>query len=565
MPHIVIEQPGVPAMTFEIREVETTLGRAEDNKVVLVADEVSRYHAKIELRDDKTLLHDLKSMNGTYVNRQRVMQRLLSDNDEIMLGSRCRLSFHEDPPDVLEGRKRQSSLKIEVRKIAADMESMTAQLTMIGTHSAATPKPAGVPASPSSGTPMAAAPAQAGGPGQDQMRHAFRRLNAIYKASQIIASDFDLDKRISQVLDLAMTEMRADRGFLVLRDEDSNQLSVRLAREMGQELKASSPSMGIANRAAIDGEPVLMSGSEADSKFGQRESIIRQRILAAMCVPLQVENRIIGCIYVDSRRPDITFNEEDLELFQAMANQSAMAIENVRLYQRMLETEKKRANLSRFLSPAIVDMLMGEKAEVQLGGQKRPVTILFCDVRGFTPISEGLTPEQLVDLLNEHFGSMTEIIFAHRGTLDKYIGDSVMGLFGAPVSQGEDAILAVRAGLAMQARNQALNAERVKRGLPIFEIGIGINTGDVFTGYIGSPKRMDFTVIGDHVNVASRLCSIAPPGKVIIGEATYTLMRDVIDVRSAGTPVLKGKTEQVNAYEVLNFRTPASTTAAPMV
>ncbi len=560
MPHIVIEQPGIPAMTYEIRDAETTLGRAEDNKVVLVADEVSRYHARIELRDDKTLLHDLKSMNGTYVNRQRVMQRLLSDNDEIMLGSRCRLNFHEDPPDVLERRKRESSLKIEVRKIAADMENVTAQMTMIGTRSA---KPKA--AAPSTGTPIPAstatpAPAPAG-PGPDQLRHAFRRLNAIYKASQIISSDFDLDKRISRVLDLAMTEMRADRGFLMLREEGTDQLTVSLAREMGQELKASSPSMGIAHRAAIHGEPVLMSGSEADSKFGQRESIIRQRILAAMCVPLQIENRSIGSLYVDSRRPDITFTEEDLELLQAMANQSALAIENVRLYQRMLETEKKRANLSRFLSPAIVDLLMNEKAEVQLGGQKRPVTILFCDVRGFTPISEGLAPDSLVDLLNEYFASMTEIIFEYRGTLDKYIGDSVMGLFGAPVSQGEDAVLAVRAGLAMQERNRALNIERTNRGLPPFDIGIGINTGEVFTGYIGSPKRMDFTVIGDHVNVASRLCSIAPAGKVIIGEATYAAIRDLIEVRSAGTPVLKGKTEQVNAYEVLGFRNPAATTA----
>ncbi len=556
MPQIVIEQPGIPPMTVDVIEPETTLGRAEDNKVVLVADEVSRYHAKIELRDDKTILHDLKSMNGTYVNRQRVMQRLLGDGDEVMLGSRCRIVFKDDSPEMLEKRKRDSSLKIEVRKIAADMENMTAQMTMIGTRSSSTGKsPAAATATPA---PEAAIPPLV----QDtRMRHAFRRLNAIYKASQIIASDFDLDKRISQVLDLALSEMKAERGFLMLKEEGTDQLIVRLAREMGQEIKTSSPSMGIAQRAAIEGEPVLMSGSESDSKFGQRESIIRQRILAAMCVPLQIESRIIGSLYVDARRPDIVFTEEDLELLQAMANQSAMAIENVRLYQRMLETEKRRANLSRFLSPAIVELLMNEKAEVQLGGQKRPVTILFCDVRGFTPLSEGLTPDRLVELLNEYFASMTETIFEHRGTLDKYIGDSVMGLFGAPVTQGSDAVQAVRAGLAMQARNQELNASRVQRGLPAFEIGIGINTGEVFTGYIGSPKRMDFTVIGDHVNIASRLCSIAPAGKVIIGEATYTQIRDLVEVRSAGTPVLKGKTEQVNAYEVLGFRNSPTPTA----
>jgi adenylate cyclase len=236
-----------------------------------------------------------------------------------------------------------------------------------------------------------------------------------------------------------------------------------------------------------------------------------------------------------------------------MANQSALAIENVKLYERMLETEKKRANLSRFLSPGIVDMLMSETSEVQLGGQKRLVTILFADIRGFTPLSEGLTPDRLVDLLNEHFSAMTEILFEHHGTLDKYMGDSVMALFGAPFANENDTMLAVRAGLAMLERNRLLNIERAKRELPTFELGVGINSGEVFTGYIGSPKRMDFTVIGDHVNIASRLCSVAAGGKVIVGERTYADVKDLVEVRSAGTPVLKGKSEQVNAYEIVRL------------
>ena len=135
MPKITIEQPGVPAMSVELTDAETTLGRAEDNQVALVADEVSRYHAKVYLRNEQTILEDLKSMNGTYVNRQRVVQRLLSDGDEIMLGSRCRLVFHEDAPETLENRRRGSSLRIEVDKIAQDMENVTAQMTMIGRKS----------------------------------------------------------------------------------------------------------------------------------------------------------------------------------------------------------------------------------------------------------------------------------------------------------------------------------------------------------------------------------------------------------------------------------------------
>ena len=191
------------------------------------------------------------------------------------------------------------------------------------------------------------------------------------------------------------------------------------------------------------------------------------------------------------------------------------------------------------------------------------LTILFADIRGFTPLSEGLAPDKLVDLLNEHFSAMTEILFEHGGTLDKYIGDAVMALFGAPISTEEDVLRAVRAGMAMQERNDHLNTERKTRGLPTFELGLGINTGEVFTGYIGSPKRMDFTVIGDHVNIASRLCSIAAGGKVIVGEDTYQAVKDHVEIRSAGTPVLKGKTEQVNAYEIVRFKdvTPPTTAA----
>lgn len=537
MPHLVIEQPGIPPMTVELQSAETSLGRAEDNDIALVADEVSRYHAKIYLKSDQTLLHDLKSLNGTYVNRQRVVQRLLEDEDEIWLGSKCRIVFHDDPQEIRDLRKSESSLKLEVKKIAQDMDNVTAQMTMIG-HRA--PAESGPP------TPPAVE--------LEKTRRAFRRLNAIYKAVKLVASDFDLQKRMSDVLDLAIEETGAERGFLMLREEDSEELRVQVAREMGQELKASSPSMGIAHRAAIEGEPVLMTDSDHDSKFGARESVIRQRIAAAMCVPLQIENRILGSLYVDTRSHDISFTEEDLELFQAIANQSALAIENVRLYERMVESEKRRANLSRFLSPGIVEHLLSEEKEIQLGGQKRNVTILFCDIRGFTPLSEGLTPDLLVELLNEHFGAMTEIIFEHHGTLDKYIGDAVMALFGAPFVNENDAALAVRAALAMQVHNDELNKERARNGLPQFELGIGVNSGEVFTGYIGSPKRMDFTVIGDHVNVASRLSSIAPGGKVIVGEGTYAAIKDLVDVRSAGTPVLKGKSEQINAYEIVGFR-----------
>ena len=530
-------------MTVDLKEPVTTFGRSDENAVVLLADEVSRFHAKIRMVRDKTILDDLKSLNGTYVNRQRIVERVLADADEVWFGGKCRATFRDDPPDILEGRKeeRPKSLLVEgLDKVRKEMDQVTASMTMI----------AGMPGTPA----PTRLPDGALAPSDDveKMGRAFRRLDALYKASGIMASDFDLQHRIAKVLDLAMEVTNAERGFLMLRDLDSGELKLQVARGMGSNADDNSPSMGIAKKAA-EGEPVLMSDARADAQYGGRASIIGRRILSAMCVPLSVEDRILGSLYVDTTDVSIQFSMADLDLFQAMASQSAMAIENVRLYEETVEAEKKRANFGRFLSPAVVEMVMNESEDVVLGGRRLPVTTMYCDIRGFTPLSEELTPDQLVELLNEHFTAMTSIIFEHEGTLDKFIGDEVMALFGAPISTERDAIHAVHAAVHMQVKNRELNEERVTKGLPTFQVGIGINTGDVFAGFVGSPDRLDFTVMGDKVNIAARFCSVAKGGQIVVGESTYALVKDAVRANSIGSPVLKGKSDPVPAYEILGL------------
>jgi adenylate cyclase len=541
MPKLIVEQPGVPPMSVDLTEPETSFGRDPDNTIVLIADEISRHHSVIRLVKEKTYLNDLKSLNGTYVNRQRIMERVLNDGDEVWFGSKCRGIFKDDTDTILEQRRRESSMTQELAKIKNEMDNVTAAMTMI----VATPSDVDADEEQPPATPIPQ------GMDVDKLGRAFRRLDALYKTTQLFSTDFDLQERISEVLDLAMEVMRADRGFLMMRDEDSDTLKVQVIRDSSGKISSSSPSMGIARKAAIDGDPVLMSDSDLDSKYGQRESIIMQRIETAMCVPLQIHDEIIGSLYVDSKSELNNFNEEDLEMFQAIANQAAMAIHNVRLHQRMVDAEKKRADLGRFLSPAIVKTIMDQKQELQLGGDKITATVLYCDIRGFTPLSEGLTPDVLVGLLNEHFTAMTEIVFKYKGTLDKFIGDEVMALFGAPFPMEEDALLAVRAAIEMQQRNEWLNESRLEQKLPTFEIGIGINSGDVFSGYIGSPDRMDYTVIGDNVNVASRLCSVASAGEIIIGEATQAMIQGLIETEPAGTPILKGKSQVIQTHRVI--------------
>jgi len=539
MAKVIIEQPGVSPIAVPLNKDTVHLGRAEDNDVALVADEVSRHHAKLVRRGRQIVLYDLSSLNGTYVNRQRVVERVLSHKDEIWLGSKCRILFEADasapPASEKEG---DSTLIQDLNKIRDEMESVGNSMTLIGMQ-AKKPSPNEALTAPSLSKDDVL-----------RMGRAFRRLDALYKATKVIVSEFDLHNRLSAVLDTAIEVMGAQRGFIVLRNESDDTLKVSVAREMGRELHASSPSMGIAGRAATSGEPVLMVNRDDDSQFGARESIIRLQICSAMCVPLKVEDRILGSIYVDTRDPTHKFNEEDLELFASLAAQSAMAVENVQLYERMVESEKKRASLGRFLSPSIVDEIMKEDTVLELGGRKRIVTTVFCDVRGFTPIAERLSPTELVDMLNEHFTAMTAIIFAMEGTLDKYIGDEIMAVFGSPLSTDDDAFRAVKAALAIQAKNDELNRKREKNGQPLFELGIGVATGEAIAGYIGSPDRMEFTVVGDKVNTARRLCSLAEPGQVIASEATYESIQGRVKARPIGTVMLKGKEEPVHAYEI---------------
>ncbi len=364
MPQIRIEQPGAAPVLRVLSGSETTLGRAEDNDVVLVADEVSRHHAKLCIRGGRVLLMDLNSLNGTYVNRQQIVERVLSHQDEIWFGSKCRILFDENPKiasrTANELPEPSSVLVNDLARIREDMARVGNNMTLIGK--------AGQAARAGDETPSASKEELVA------MGRAYRRLAALYQASnqvsRLIASNADLPTRLAAVLDTAIEVAEAERGFVMLRDEQSGGLLVHLAREMGQELKASSPSMSIASRAASMGEPVLMRDSALDEQFGSSDSIIAQRIHSAMCAPLQVEDRILGSIYVDTRQPEHMFQEEDLELFASLAAQSAMAIENVRLSEQMLDTEKKRANLGRFLSPAIVEAIMNEDKELELGGAK---------------------------------------------------------------------------------------------------------------------------------------------------------------------------------------------------
>jgi adenylate cyclase len=265
---------------------------------------------------------------------------------------------------------------------------------------------------------------------------------------------------------------------------------------------------------------LLSQDARSDSQFSASESIVSQGVRSTICAPLITESGVHGVVYADRFDPFGAFTSEDLELITAVAAQTAMVIETVKAHTRLAREEVARANYSRFMPEYVVKQLLDNPNSFRLGGVNQTITVLFADIRGFTSLSENANPERVVGLLNRYFSAMSEIIFSHGGTLDKYIGDGLMAIFGAPTASPNDPQNALETAIEMQKRLVRLNEELQIEGYNPVQIGIGLHTGEATIGYIGSDKRSEYTAIGDTVNLSARLEQNAKPGQILISEAT---------------------------------------------
>jgi adenylate cyclase len=279
-----------------------------------------------------------------------------------------------------------------------------------------------------------------------------------------------------------------------------------------------------------------------------------QGIRSTMCVPLLHGDELLGIMHMDSQIATNAFTEKDLQLFTGISAQAAIAIQNARLV-RKIETETKtRAQFQRLLSPNLVEQLVAGKLHLEKGGELREVTILISDIRGFTSMSEKKEPAEIVQMLNEYFEVMVDILFRAQGTLDKYVGDEIMALFGAPVDMPDAPLNAVRCAVDMQKALREFNRTRIAEGQEAIKIGIGINTGRVITGAIGSSRTLQYTAIGDAVNTASRLCSIAKQGEIILSESTMRRVVDHVDAVTMAPVRLKGKENEQQVYNIVGMK-----------
>ena len=533
-----IYKDGESPQTYSFTSGEVVIGRSPECQVVLRDFGISRTHARILVDDDGTCrIQDLKSKNGTQVNGSQVIEAPLRDGDRIQLG-KIDLTFAKalESKVVLDEAK---PLSEEAGTIVRPVGELSRLLTGAGLP----------PLAPSGERKPPAVDVQ-------EIEKSNRILKVLTGIAKTLIAVRPVEDVLQQVMDIVFEHMPADRGFLMLQDEqDGDKLVPMVVRHRTTTVSETriTISKTIADRVMQDRVSILTSDAMVDPRFGAGESIRFHGIRSAMCAPLWNQDEVIGIIHVDSPMLTNCFTVNDLDMLTALANYAALAVERARLNQKILAEEKKRERLGRFLSPQVTNRILqaSDTHGGELGAPElRDVSVLFADIVGFTTMSERMSPNEMALLLNDYLSRMTEVIFRYEGTLDKYIGDAIMAVFGAPLDMEDHAERAIRAALEMQERLAEWNAER-SRGQAALQIRIGINSGKAVAGEIGSVNKKEYTVLGDTVNIASRLeSSVAKPGTVVVGDNTFRAAGHLFQCRALGSTSLKGKQREVLVYEV---------------
>lgn len=550
------------------------IGRAKENDIILNDQRVSRQHAHIRTDDTGYTLIDgyyvgselRRSVNKVFFNGIPRHEKRLENGDEITIGG-SKLEFHLTESFITPNYAQQNYVepsyvepnyyqpapvepsydepffaKPNVRE--AGNSSFSAVVGATEVSPVAIPENVKYDDRPLGHTQMLISASEIIGRRSNisietsvatpdeikELRRKAQILELLYEMSRTLGTVFDLKEIFVKATDLIFRGTPAERVVALIADEtiDGKILDYSLqpiavrARDSQIEnsIEKLTVSRTITQKVMREKVALLSQDAKSDAEFSNAESIVAQGVRSTICAPLITESNVHGVVYADRLDPFAVFTEEDLELISAVAAQIAVTVETVKAHKRLAREEVARANYSRFMPEYVVKQMLDKPDSFRLGGVNQTITVLFADIRGFTSLSENEKPEKVVTLLNLYFSAMSEIIFEFGGTLDKYIGDGLMAIFGAPNASPNDAKHALQTAIAMQKRLMILNKDLRNEGFSEVQIGIGLHTGEATIGYIGSEKRSEYTAIGDTVNLAARLESNARPGQILVSEAT---------------------------------------------
>lgn len=583
--------------TVELR-AKNTLGRHPDNSIQLLDKIVSKEHCVIELRGSQFILRDLGSLNGTYINGERLNgETPLIDGMEFALGqTRARFRAADEPARMAPLWEQpttthapQLSPSPTVPQVAPPPIPQSAPLQGgFRPMSAPAVLPPGVgPGSPNSlGSPLSVvAPASSERrigmktrvdlndnkrsigtqidatqkgflpydqliSNQPQLAQDYERLRLSHELSREIALERDLQKLLDKILVTIFRFVRADRGVIFLKNIGEEELSPAASYRRDGTDSPIPVSSTIMSHVVRERTTVLTHDASMDFAASKGKSMILNRIGSAIVAPLVHNDEILGVLWLDSEGL-AQFQQKDLEIVTSIANQAAMFIEINILGKKIEQEVVNRERFSRLLSPNLAERVLSGELEVKKGGQLvQTCTVFNSDIRGFTGMSERATPEFIVEMLNEYFELMVETLFKYEGTLDKFMGDGIMAVWGAPVVHPDDAIRSVACALEQKETLKEFNRSRALAGHVAIDVGYGIHTGPLIAGYIGSSKALSYTVIGDTANTSARLCGVAAGGQIVVSEPTLDLLRGKYTYEELPPAHLKNKEKPFRCFNV---------------
>ena len=489
------------------------VGRSSENEIAVSHPSLSRRHARVRVAGGVVQLRDLDSRNGTFLRDRRIREMEIRPGDSFRCGE---AEFHLVlASEAARARGMGVSARTSLQSLLTernDAPSLASSLLL-----------------------------RAAG-GEERAR---QKLEVLIEVGRALSSPGSQDQILARVLDLVFQVFDADRASLLLLDSEAR-IEARLTRSLkGGNGREPIHSQHIVEQALANPRGVVASDASIDPRFAGAASVQITGIRSSMCVPLRVRDANLGALYVDHLSVADRYREEDLDFLGSFANQAAIAIDNARLNAELEQEAVRRSAMSRFFPPSVLGAVL-DSPEFGRVPQDLDVAVLFSDISGFTAMSSTMAPRDVVRILNRYFPVMAEIVFRHEGTLEKYIGDALMAIWGAPAPHDDDADRALQAAIEMRRAITRLNRELTQ---PL-EIHIGLNAGPVAFGNIGSAEYQQFAAIGDATNVASRVCGLANSGEILISDALRQRLKRAYELEALPPALVKGKEQPLQTYRV---------------
>ncbi|MEN6438885.1 MAG: adenylate/guanylate cyclase domain-containing protein [Syntrophobacter sp.] len=499
-----------------ILEAANPVGRLPENRIQIHDALVSKNHCLIYCDSHGTYrIRDLRSRNGTFVNRRCIEhETALENGDEITLGMTSCLFVSDEPGERASLDDDRSTILVFDRVCSTGIQ----QNKFLPEKEI-----------------------------QDEkaLRADYEKLRVAVELQREIGLELNLNRIYDLILACTFELLVCDQAVILMADPNGNmKIEAFKTRTRKEQLVVSST---VIKRVKEGKVGIISADAQADERFQDAQSIVIRKVRSSMAVPILYKEELLGVMAIESSAAIMAYSEKDLLLFTNIAHQTANLVKMAEMAEKIRVEAITRERFQRLLSPDLAEMVVSGQLKVEKGGEERIATVLFADIRGFTSMCEDMEAADVLHLLNEYFERMVEIAFKYEGTVDKFVGDMIMVVWGAPVSHPDDPARAVRAALDMQSAVGKYNAARERE----IQVGIGINTDKLVAGYIGSTRTMSYSVIGDSVNVAARLCSAAGPGEILISDNTYQQVEGRFKVAESDPIQAKGKSQPIKAYSVL--------------